>query len=290
MNEFIISFRESLEAALIVGIILTVLIKNGQKSLITAVWISVAVAVVLSAVAGIFIHRFIEQQGDDAVKALLEGVLMYITAGLLFYVIFWMKKNLMSRNVIEDKTGAAAQSGSWGIFLLVLFAILREGIETAIFLVASSNIDQGFSMIGFILGILLAVGIGYLIVIQGKRISLKKFFSVTSLLLVFFAAGMVAYGTHELHEYMEAREGGELVEEESKVYDIFRSRTLEEGAPPNWYIQDGEKYVHILNDKGKVGVFLKGLFGYNSDPIWIEVILWALTLIVGIIYWRRMYK
>lgn len=294
MNEFIISFRESLEAALIVGIILTVLIRNGNRSLIKIVWISVVTALVLSAVLGVGIHRYITSRGDDSIEALLEGILMYLTAGLLFYVIFWMRKNLISQKEIERKTTVAASGGAWGIFLLVLFAILREGFETAIFLVASSSMDAGFSYLGFFGGMLLAIAIGYLIVIQGQRISLRKFFSVTSFLLVLFAAGMVAYGTHELHEYAEHMEGekhGAYEEEEvGKVYDIFQSIPAEEGSPSFWYRQDGDKLVHILNDKGKVGVFFKGLFGYNSDPIWIEVILWFLTLAFGLYFWRRMYR
>ena len=295
MNEFIISFRESLEAALIVGIILTVLYRNNRRSMISIVWISVASALVASVVLGLLIQGVIERQGSEAVKALLEGLMMYITAGLLFYVIFWMKKNLVSKTVIEGQTLEASDAGKWGLFLLVFFAIVREGFETAIFLVASAGIDAHFSYIGFIGGIALAVLIGYLIVVQGRRIQLKQFFSVTSLLLVFFAAGMIAYGTHEIHEFLEEREMAEAgheehEEEEGAVYSIFEPKTINDNPDSFWYRESDGQYVHILNDSGKVGVFFKWLFGYNSDPIWPEVILWFLSVVFGLGLWRRMYR
>lgn len=300
MNEFVISFRESLEAALIVGIIFTVLIRQGRKELLPTLWTSILLSVLASVILGKVIYEVVDKQGNEAVKALLEGILMYITAGLLFYVIFWLKKNMTSREVISSQTENAAASGKWGLFLLVFFAILREGFETALFLVASTSIDNSFSYIGFFSGLLLAVLIGYLIVVQGRKIQLKRFFSITSLLLVVFAAGMIAHGTHEIHEYMEYREhihdgAGNLSEEEEEeeegaVYSIFEPKVQADNPSGFWYQQDGDQYIHILNDKGSVGSFLKGLVGYNSNPILIEFILWWLAIIGGLILWRRMYR
>ncbi|MFN0275522.1 MAG: FTR1 family protein, partial [Chitinophagales bacterium] len=285
MNEFIITFRESLEAALIVGIIYVILHKNGLHSQKRMLWLSVIFSVLASAVLGIILNRSLETL-PAGTQELLEGVLMYITAALLFYVIFWMAKNLANRQAIQQQTDAALSGGKkWGVFFLVFFAILREGFETALFLLASTNIDSNFSYAGFFGGIILAVLIGYLIVIQGKKIQLKPFFKYTSLLLVFFAAGMIAYGTHEIHEYLEEKEHAEQIAkggtaethaEENKVYDIFKSKTEADNPSAFWYNKSGDKYIHILHDKGSVGVFFKGLFGYNSDPIWPEVILWFL--------------
>jgi high-affinity iron transporter len=308
MNEFLITFRESLEAALIVGIIFAVLDKNNLHHLKKSLWVSVITAVVASAVLGVVLYSVLEN-APEGTRELLEGVFMYITAALLFYVIFWMSKTLASRDAITSQTkDAAANKGNWGIFLLVFFAIVREGFETALFLVASASIDESFSYVGFFVGILLAVLIGYLIVIQGKKIQLRAYFKYTSLLLVFFAAGMVAYGTHEVHEYIEEREHEEAealaeqaaangtplpaahAEEEEVVYDIFKAKSAEDQPSSVWYNQVGDDYIHILNDKGSIGVFFKGLFGYNSNPILIEVILWFVSLIFGLIVWRRAYK
>ncbi len=308
MNEFIITFRESLEAALIVGIIYAVLDKNGLHSQKKQLWISVIIAILTSAVLGVVLYEGLKQ-APEGTRELLEGVFMYITAALLFYVIFWMSKTLSSRDVITNQTkNAAAKSGNLGIFMLVFFAIVREGFETALFLVASTSIDNSFSYGGFFGGILIAVLIGYLIVIQGKKIQLRPFFKYTSLLLVFFAAGMVAYGTHEVHEYIEEREHKEAVittietetavevapheEEEESVYNIFKPKTADENPSTTWYKLDDEsgEYVHLLNDEGLIGSFIKGLFGYNSNPILIEVILWFVALIFGLFVWRKAYK
>ncbi len=315
MNEFLITFRECLEAALIVGIIFTVLDKNNLQKQKQLLWTSVIAAIIASALLGVILYDVLEQAGEG-LKALLEGIFMYITAGLLFYVIFWMSKTLTSRQAIADQTTSANERGKWGIFLMVFFAILREGFETALFLVASTSIDSEFSLLGFFSGILIAILIGYLIIIQGKKIQLRPFFKYTSLLLVFFAAGMVAYGTHEIHEYIEEREHHDQAEsvspetisstielteeqkeileekgEEEYVYNIFQSKTAEDKPSKLWYDEKEEgSYIHILNDNGTIGSFLKGLFGYNSNPILIEVILWFAALIFGLIIWRRAYK
>lgn len=313
MNEFLITFRESLEAALIVGIIYVILHKNGYHAQKKMLWLSVLLSVLASAVLGIILNKSLETL-PAGTQELLEGLLMYVTAALLFYVIFWMAKNLASRQALQQQTDAVLSGGKkWGIFFLVFFAILREGFETALFLLASTKIDDGFSYSGFFGGIVLAVVIGYLIVIQGKKIQLKPFFKYTSLLLVFFAAGMVAYGTHELHEYMEEREHAEDAreallendsaakqaeevaeemheEKEEHAFSIFENKTEADNPSAFWYNKSGDEYVHILNDKGSVGVFLKGLFGYNSDPIWLEVILWFVALVFGLVVWKRAYK
>ncbi|MFI5173077.1 MAG: FTR1 family protein [Chitinophagales bacterium] len=315
MNEFLIAFRECLEAALIVGIIYAVLDRNNFHAQKRMLWMSVISAVVASALLGVLLYNILEEAGDG-IKALLESLFMYITAGLLFYVIFWMSKTLTSRQAITDQTNLAlSERGKWGIFLMVFFAILREGFETALFLVASTSIDSDFSFVGFFGGIILAVLIGYLIVVQGKKIQLRPFFKYTSLLLVFFAAGMIAYGTHELHEYAEYKEHIELaienqeqtissndalseeqkelmeeMSEEEYVYNIFPPKTSDDHPSKFWYKQEGEFYIHHLNDNGNVGSFFKGLFGYNSNPILIEVILWFAALIFGLIIWRKAYK
>ncbi len=324
MNEFIITFRECLEAALIVGIIFVVVQKNGYAKQSRILWLSVFAAVAASAILGVGLYEALEKAGD-AFKELLEGIFMYITAALLFYVIFWMSKNLASRDAITKQTTSTLSQGSkWGLFFLVFFAILREGFETALFLVASTGIDKSFSYPGFFGGIILAVLIGYLIVAQGRKIKLAPFFKWTSLLLVIFAAGMIAYGTHEIHEYMEYREhheesavametgeneechellehatgpGTEISteteeeEEHEYAFDIFKNKLgTEKSGGPYVFHEDCGVNVHIMNSSGVVGSFLKGLFGYNTSPTWLEIILWVLSMGFGLFIWNRAYK
>ena len=145
---------------------------------------------------------------------------------------------------------------------------------------------------------LTAILIGYFVVIQGRRVNLRSFFQVTTLLLVIFASGMVAYGTHEAEEFIVKGNhldwiGLEEKQEISRVWDILQPKSeLSENDNPTSYsynLSGNEKYTHLLHDKGRIGVFLKGFFGYNSNPNWPEFILWILSLILGIRLWRRFY-
>lgn len=298
MNEFIIMFRESLEAVLIVGIIYTLLDKQGLKREIGQLWLGVICALVASVQIGLILMRVKESIGNASMEALFEGVSMYITAALLWYVIFWLSKQVGNTNELADEANQAAKSSGWGIFLITFFAILREGFETAIFLMGSFAIMESFSYIGFSLGILLAVIIGYAVVIQGRRINLRTFFRGTSLLLVIFAAGMMTYGTHEVEEFLVKGDhlhviGLESKQDISRPYSILEPvKELQPSDNPAFYsynLNGKEKYTHLLHDKGHVGVFLKGFFGYNSNPNWIELFVWILSLGFGLRLWRKFY-
>lgn len=298
MNQFIIAFRECLEAALIVGIIYTFLSKANLTAQIKRMWLAVAAAVVASIGVAYSLESINASIENESIAKLAESVFMYITAGVLLYVVFWLSKSMASKDSIEKLTASATESNSkWSIFFLVFFAILREGFETVMFLFGSS-LQAEFSYVGFFSGIGLASLIGYLIVVQGKRINLKPFFSVTSLFLVLFAAGMVAYGTHELEEFVVKGNHLEVFGLESKT-EITRpwnilvpQAELAEGTSELFYNFNEKKgkYIHILHDKGTVGSFLKGFFGYNSNPNWIELFVWLLTLGFGLNIWRRFYN
>ena len=202
MNEFIIVFRESLEACLIVGIIYTLLEKNNLDREIKQLWLGVFFALIASGILGILLNSIKQSIGNASIQALFESVFMFLTAGLLWYVIFWLSKHVSDRVELEGQTKKAIATSGIGVFLVVFFAILREGFETAIFLMGSFSILQTFSYIGFFTGMFAAILIGYFVVIQGRRINLRSFFQATTLLLVIFASGMVAYGTHEAEEFI----------------------------------------------------------------------------------------
>jgi high-affinity iron transporter len=298
MNQFIIAFRECLEAALIVGIIYTFLSKANLTHQIKRMWLAVAAAVVASIGVAYSLEYVNASIQNESIAKLAESVFMYITAIVLLYVVFWLSKSMSSKSAIEKLTASASDSNSeWSIFFLVFFAILREGFETVMFLFGSS-LQTSFSYVGFFSGIGLATLIGYLIVVQGKKINLKPFFSITSLFLVLFAAGMVAYGTHEMEEFVVKGNhleffGLESKTEISRPWNILVPQAkLTEGTTELFYSfnESKGKYIHILHDKGTVGSFLKGFFGYNSNPNWIELIIWILTLGFGLNIWRRFYK
>ena len=298
MNEFIIVFRESLEACLIVGIIYTLLEKNNLHREIKQLWFGVFSALIASVIVGVLLNNIKESIGNASIEAMVESVFMFLTAGLLWYVIFWLSKHVSDRAGLEGQTQRAMATSGYGVFLVVFFAVLREGFETSIFLMGSFSILQTFSYIGFFTGMLTAILIGYFVVIQGRRVNLRSFFQVTTLLLVIFASGMVAYGTHEAEEFIVKGNhldwiGLEEKQEISRVWDILQPKSeLSENNNPTSYsynLSGNEKYTHLLHDKGRIGVFLKGFFGYNSNPNWPEFILWILSLILGIRLWRRFY-
>ena len=274
MAEFIIVFREVLEASLVVGIIYLLLIKTNQTDQLPKLWLAVAASILASILVGYSVIQAKNALGNDSIRALFEGVFLYITALLIWYVIFWLSKHVSDRKILEDQATQALALSSWGIFLVVFFAILREGFETAVFLISSFSITGSFSYVGFVVGALMAIAIGYLIVQQGRKVNLKYIFKYTTLLLVFLSAGMVAYGTHELEEYL-------VKSDQIKKEEIYRPWDI---LQP---INDGD--YHPMHDKGIIGVFLKGFFGYNSNPNVIELVLWIAALLVGMNMWRSFY-
>ena len=279
MAEFIIVFREVLEASLVVGIIYLLIEKTNQNEHFSQLWYGVFASILASIAVGYLVIQAKNSLGNNSTQALFEAVFLYLTAFLIWYVIFWLSKNVSDKKVLEGQALNAMELSSWGIFFVVFFAILREGFETAIFLISSFSITGTFSYLGFFSGAVLAILIGYLIVAQGRKVDLKSVFKYTTLLLVFLSAGMIAYGTHEAEEYLV--KSGQM--EKSEIYRVWN--VLE----PTEVTQGAGKTSHILHDKGTIGVFLKGFFGYNSNPNIIEVILWFLALMFGLNMWRRFY-
>ena len=279
MAEFIIVFREVLEASLVVGIIYLLIEKTNQATHFTKLWYAVFASILASIAVGFMVIQAKNALGNNSTQALFEAVFLYLTAFLIWYVIFWLSKNVSDKKVLEGQALNAMEISSWGIFFVVFFAILREGFETAIFLISSFSITGTFSYIGFISGAVLAILIGYLIVTQGRKIDLRGVFKYTTLLLVFLSAGMIAYGTHEAEEYLVKSEQIEK-SEIYRVWDILE---------PIQSAETGKTIYHPLHDKGSVGLFLKGFFGYNSNPNIPEVILWFMAMLFGLNLWRRFY-
>ena len=279
MAEFIIVFREVLEASLVVGIIYLLIEKTNQAAHFTKLWYAVFASILASIAVGFMVIQAKNALGNNSTQALFEAVFLYLTAFLIWYVIFWLSKNVSDKKVLEGQALNAMEISSWGIFFVVFFAILREGFETAIFLISSFSITGTFSYIGFISGAALAILIGYLIVTQGRKIDLRGVFKYTTLLLVFLSAGMIAYGTHEAEEYL-------VKSEQIEKSDIYRVWDILE---PTQSADTGKTIYHPLHDKGSVGLFLKGFFGYNSNPNIPEVILWFMAMLFGLNMWRRFY-
>ena len=272
MSEFIIVFREVLEASLVVGIIYLLLEKSNLKDHFKKLWLGVGAAIAASIAVGYLVILAKNSLGNNSTQALFEGIFLYLTAFLIWYVIFWLSKNVSDKKELESSTLSAIKISSWGVFFVVFFAILREGFETAIFLISSLSITGTFSYLGFFLGAILAILIGYLIVIQGRKVDIRNIFKYSTLLLVFLASGMIAYGTHEVEEYIVK---SEIIEDFNsddiyRPWDILQPKdSLSESDVAFMYTYDGskEKYVHLFHDKGSVGVFLKGFLDITATLI-----------------------
>jgi len=241
----LITFREGLEAALIVGIVLGYLKKIGRLDrqghlwggVIAAAIASLGVALGLQAIGAQFTGR-----GEE----IFEGATMLLAVGVLTWMIFWMRyQGRYIKVALERDLQVAVTAGeNWALFSLAFIAVFREGVETALFLSAAAFASAATSTFwGGLLGLGVALLVGYLIFATAVRLDLKRFFDATSVLLLLFAAGLLAQG---VHEFQEAGLIPAIVEH---LWDIN----------------------HILNENSPLGSILKSLLGYNGNPSLLEV-------------------
>ena len=293
MAELIIVFREVLEASLIIGILYTYLKKSNNEDSIKMLWSGVGIAVFISIIASI-IFQMIAGGFEGNASKIFEGIVMIVASIVLTTMIIWMAQN---KNISEDLKNKAKESLSsglkYGIFTLAFVAVFREGVEIILFLYAI-GIKDGISVVPSIIGSIFGLLAGYAIFVQGIKIPLTKFFNITSVFLIFVAAGMLTYGIHELESggvipYM----GGETkIQEnsitatrmngETKEFSIDKEKKAQKWASRIWDInpsKNNDGSYPALHDKGSIGGLLKGFFGYNGDPSLIEFITWILSMI-----------
>lgn len=262
---FVLSLREGLEAALIVGIVLGALKKMRKLDLAPALWAGVGAAVLLSIFSGIALY-LLDASLEGAAEEIFEGIAMMAAAGVLTWMIFWM--NSQARNLKTELESnvrfAALKNGSGGLFFLAFTAVLREGIELALFLTAASAAANGQVVLwGGMLGLLSAIVLGIGLFSSLVRLDLRRFFRVTSVLLILFAAGLVAHGVHEFNEV------GWIPGIVEHVWDIN----------------------YILPESSVVGQILTALFGYNGNPSLTEVIAYGLYfMVLGFFSWQHSRK
>jgi high-affinity iron transporter len=195
--------REGVEAALVVAILLAYLNRLGVKSHIRWVWIGTLSAAFLSLIVGVVIYNTVGSLEGRA-EELTEGVVAFAAAALLTWMIFWMGKNARQlRGKLEADAASAVEVGGVGALAAVAFvAVMREGLESALFMISTTvgETASGREVLGGTLGLLAAIGVGYLVYRGGSRINLRLFFRVTGFLIILFAAGLVSKGVHEFQE------------------------------------------------------------------------------------------
>jgi high-affinity iron transporter len=252
IGALVITLREGLEAALLVGILLSYLTRVGRGSRADSVWLGTGLAVLASIVGGAAIF-LAGGELEGASEQLFEGTALLLAVGVLSYMIVWMRRQARDlRGSLQRLVATALDDRSrWSLAALAFFVVVREGLETALFLFgATQTSSAGATVVGGVVGLVAAVGIGYGIYRGGLRLNLGTFFAVTGVLLVFFAAGMLARGVHEF---------------------------VEVGALPG-IVDPVWNANPVLPEESTAGSFLKALLGYSESPALVEVLAYVAYL------------
>lgn len=258
----LIALREGLEAALIVGIMLGYLKKTGQTAHSRQIWIGVVGAIVLSVAlaAGI---QLAGAELEGAAEEIFEGTAMILAVVVLTWMVVWMSTQARTlKSALEGRVQSAIGNGQdWGLTAVAFLAVFREGVETALLLSAAAfTTDAAGALVGALLGLALAALLGTLIYASTIRLNLRMFFSVTSLLLLAFAAGLLARGVHEFQE------AGVLASLNEHVWDLSG----------------------ILSEESPLGQVAAIIFGYQASPSIESVIVYAaywFATLVGVRWW-----
>jgi high-affinity iron transporter len=257
--------REGVEAALIVAIVLAYLHRTGNGGQSGRVWIGSSVAVLLSAVLGIAIYSSVGAF-EEPYEQIFEGTTMLLAAGVVTWMLFWMRRQSagIKGELQSSVDRALVAGGAWGLALLAFTAVIREGVETALFLAGQATSAQtGATSIlaGAIVGLVIAAAIGYGFYRGSRRVNLAVFFKWTGIALVFIAAGLLSHGIHEFIEI-----------------GLFGTGPLTQLA----FDISG-----VLSHDDGLGSILRALFGYSANPEWLTLIAHVTYIVVVLVLYLR---
>jgi high-affinity iron transporter len=260
-SAFVIALREGLEAALIVSLVLAAVSRAGAAGLVRSIWYGVISAIGVSLAAGL-VFTIVVGSLPGEVEQTVAGVASLVAVAVLTFMVFWMRGQAgqMAAELDARVAGAAAVGSGWALGLLAFSAVLREGLETALFLFASlKSASTSAGALGAVLGLVAAVALGYALFRGSVNLDLRAFFRVTGLVLVVVGAGLLAAGIHELQGVGIVPVG---------VAHLWDARG-------------------ILDDGAGVGAVLHGLLGYNAAPSLVEVVAyWVYLVGVGFLFLR----
>jgi len=263
---FVIGLREGLEAALIVGIVAAFLRQEGRSDALRWVWAGVALAVAICAAVGVGL-KLVSEQLPYRQQEGLETVVAFVAVGMVTFMIFWMRKHARGlKRELEGSARSALAAGSvLALIAMAFFAVIREGFETAVFLLAAFDASTRPLAAGggATLGVLVAVALGYGIYRGGVKINLARFFRVTSVVLVLVAAGLVASAIHTAHE------AGWLNSLQTQVFNL------------EWLVEPGSVRSALLT----------GMLGLQPRPVTAEVfgyLLYAIPMLLVVLWPRGM--
>ena len=258
---FLIGLREGLEAALVVSILVAYLVKTGRRDLLPFLWLGVGIAVAVSIGFGAALTYGPQGLTFEAQEA-IGGTLSIVAVGLITWMIFWMGKTARHlKTDLQHKLDDAVAAGKWAVVVMALLAVGREGLETALFLWAGAQATGTTTkpLLGAVLGLAVAVLLGWAVYKGAVRLNLRVFFAWTGMFLIVVAAGVLSYGVHDLQE------AGILPGLHDLAFDVSAQI-----PPSSWY-----------------GTVLKGVFNFSPATTWLELAAWWLYLVPTLFFFVR---
>ena len=261
LANYLIGLREGLEMALIVTILVAYVVKVGRTDVLSKLWIGVGVALVIPLAIGALLTWGPYGMSFEA-QEILGGTLSLVAVGFVTWMVFWMGKTARTmKSTLHERLDSALVGAGWGVVLLAMLSVGREGIETSLFVWATVSSTGGSwePAVGALLGLLTAAVLGVLLYRGMVKINLGAFFTWTGAFLILVAAGVFAYGLGDLQE-------AGIIAGGAHAYDIS-------GAIPSssWY-----------------GTLAAGILNFNPSPTWLQVIAWIGYLaLVGYFYLRQ---
>ena len=263
-SNFLIGLREGLEAALVVGILVAYLVKMRRTEHLRWIWIGVGVAIAVSLGFVVILDVTSNSLSAEAEEA-FAGIMSLLTVGFLTWMVFWMRRTAHTiKGELHGKMDAAIDVGGIALATLAAIAVGREGLETALFLWTNDQATSGAGhpAVGGLLGLAVAVVLGYLIYRRAINFNLSTFFLITGALLIVVAAGVLSYAVHEFQEL------GWLPGEDAIAISM-----------PSWY-----------DEQGWYGSLLSGLFNFRASLSVLQVVAWFAYLVPTLVLFLKAPK
>lgn len=284
---FVITLREGVEAALVVGIVLACLKKAQRSRLNRWVYLGVFAGLAVSALVGLLFGWLVQWLGaaSPVAEPLLEGLFSLMAIALLSWMLIWMTQQArcMKSQVEGAVSQAFEQGAAWGIFSLIFFAVLREGFETVVFILA--KFQQGLvPALGALAGLATATGIGVLLFKWGIKLNLRLFFQVMGVLLLLVVAGLVVTALGHFDTVVATLASqNRAAESLCFYYEHFTKVHSCILGPQVWNLS------RVLPDDRLPGLLLSALFGYTQRLYQVQAIAYLLFLItIGGIYFQSL--
>lgn len=269
LASFLITLREGLEAFLLVGIALSYLAKLNARHYNKYIYLGVFVGLLLSLAVAVVFQVVVDQFSNELYRNyLMAGILIFATV-VLTYMAIWMQKQAKDQvaRVQRELTDMVSTGNLLGLVFLSTLAVLREGFETILFFSALMYSNFGeFStqdaLIGAVSGLVLSIALVWMMLKSTRNVPLRSFFRWTSLFIVIIAAGLLSSAINMLQA--------------AHVLPIVYAQLFD--------------ISHILDDRGVFGTFLRALFGYNSSPGLLQLVVWGGYMLTFVFFWNRGYK